>query len=205
MAEPQAQVDLIAQRKTELRSRMLDQRAQLSDDQIRAHGRAAGERMLAHEGLGAAALVAAFVSFGSEIDTSVLLERLLADKGRLALPRVREGRMRFHEVTDLAQLTPGTLSILEPPAESPTRASDQLDFVVTPGVAFDSAGNRLGYGKGYYDRALAGLRPGVPAVGFCHDFQLVEDVPTDERDIQIAEIVTEARHLHCAKNNQERP
>ncbi|MCB0218856.1 MAG: 5-formyltetrahydrofolate cyclo-ligase [Chrysiogenetes bacterium] len=201
MVAPQPQQSLIARRKAELRGRMLERRSHLSDETIVANGKAAAGRVLSHPEFEAAPMVAAFVSFGSEIDTSHLLREILAGKGRVALPRVRAGAMAFHEVTDLAQLNPGTLSILEPPAEAPTLSSEQLDFVVTPGVAFDGDGNRLGYGKGYYDRALSGLRPGVLAVGFCHDFQLVEEVPVDERDVPLRELITEARHLHCTKSN----
>ena len=201
MATPQPKQDDLSQRKAALRARIIEGRAQLADAEIAAHGRAAAERVLAHAAFGASKLVAAFVSFGSEIDTSVLLAEILRAKKRVALPRVKGGKMAFHEITDLATLTPGTLSIPEPPADAPVLSESSLDFVVTPGLAFDREGNRLGYGKGYYDRALAGLKPEALTVGFCHDFQLVDAVPAGNSDVPLQELITEQRHVHCSKNN----
>ena len=66
-----------------------------------------------------------------------------------------------------------------------------IDLIIVPGVAFDSMGGRIGYGKGYYDRFLPQLRADVPKLGLAYDFQVLPRVPQDEFDIRMDAIVTE--------------
>ena len=65
---------------------------------------------------------------------------------------------------------------------------DSIDVAIIPGMAFDAGGNRLGRGKGYYDRLLARI-PDVYKIGICFDFQKVESVPADINDIKMDEVI----------------
>ncbi len=65
----------------------------------------------------------------------------------------------------------------------------KIDLVLVPGVAFDKKGNRMGFGKGYYDRFLKDIN--AFKVGVCHSFQMVENVPHEEHDVKMDMIVTE--------------
>ena len=67
-------------------------------------------------------------------------------------------------------------------------ADEHLDVVLIPGVAFDAAGHRLGRGRGYYDRFLAAY-PYIYKIGVCFDFQKVAEVPTDEHDMLVDEVI----------------
>ncbi len=79
----------------------------------------------------------------------------------------------------------GAFSIYEPTGRAFTDYA-KIDLAVIPGVAFDPCGNRLGRGKGYYDRLLAKLKPlGVPTIGVCFDFQKLPSVPAEPHDIRI--------------------
>jgi 5-formyltetrahydrofolate cyclo-ligase len=138
----------------------------------------------------------AFASFGSE----VVLDPFLADRigagVGVFLPyvaRMSPPRLEMVRVTDLdADLVPGRMGIREPirRGRRPARV-DRLDVVIAPGVAFDRAGGRLGYGGGFYDGLLPRLRPGTPVIGVAFATQLVDHVPRDDRDLPVDMIVTE--------------
>ena len=81
----------------------------------------------------------------------------------------------------------GAMNILEP-AGTPFTDYQEIETVLVPGMSFDPQGNRLGRGKGYYDRFLAQV-PQAYKIGVCFDFQKVELVPTDENDIQMNEVI----------------
>lgn len=83
----------------------------------------------------------------------------------------------------------GNFNVNEPDGESV--APDTLDLIVVPGVAFDVELNRLGRGKGYYDRLLA--RTTAIKVGICYDFQLLDSVPSDEHDVKMDMVITPDR------------
>jgi 5-formyltetrahydrofolate cyclo-ligase len=79
----------------------------------------------------------------------------------------------------------------DPRGRRPARV-DRVDVVIAPGVAFDAAGRRLGYGGGFYDRLLPRLRPGTPVVGVAFATQVVDAVPATARDAPVDMIVTES-------------
>ncbi|HQG08910.1 MAG TPA: 5-formyltetrahydrofolate cyclo-ligase, partial [Dysgonamonadaceae bacterium] len=66
---------------------------------------------------------------------------------------------------------------------------DSIDLIIVPGVAFDRKLNRLGRGKGYYDRLLSQLKS--PKIGICFDFQLLESIPVEDWDIKMDMIVAQ--------------
>jgi len=142
-------------------------------------------------------LALAFLSMPAEIDTAPAVDAALAAGKRVAVPRIRGDDIEFIE------LAPGwrdwprdRWDIPEPPAElAAIRLGDMATtptLALVPGLAFDRAGGRLGRGKGYYDRFLSALsaergRVGAGAapfyaIGLGYAAQLVDEVPTDERD-----------------------
>jgi 5-formyltetrahydrofolate cyclo-ligase len=134
--------------------------------------------------------VMAFASFGGEIGTDPLLERLLADGHQVLLPYVDGERLAAAEITSLADLVPGFRGIREPARREPVSGAGAA---VVPGVAFDESGGRLGYGGGFYDRFLATIDRSVPIVGICLDAQIVKAVPREVHDRTVDVIVTERR------------
>ena len=67
---------------------------------------------------------------------------------------------------------------------------EELDLAVIPGVAFDPNGNRLGRGKGYFDRFLHGLPPNIPRVGLAYDFQIVRKLPREDHDQPVHQVLS---------------
>jgi 5-formyltetrahydrofolate cyclo-ligase len=128
----------------------------------------------------------------SEIDPEPLMLALREAGCRLCVP-VIEGKglpLRFREWRPGARMQPGPFGA-QVPAEGDWL---QPDLLVVPLLAFDAAGRRLGYGGGFYDRTIAGLRAAGPvrAVGFGYAGQQVEEVPADDTDERLDAIVTEA-------------
>ncbi len=141
--------------------------------------------------------VAAFHPMAGEPDLRPVLEEALAAGKRLALPRYEPAQRgyTFRLVGALSELRPGHFGILEPPPEAPRAELIRLDFWLVPGVAFDRGGRRLGRGKGYYDRLLAGVRAHKCGVAF--DWQIVERVPAEPHDVCVDSLLTPTRWCFC--------
>lgn len=146
-----------------------------------------------------ATTVMAYWPFRNEVDTSLLVRAALENGKRVILPRTikSERRLATHIVTDIDRdLKPGAYGIMEPLPELPEAAANEIEFVVVPGLVFDRAGNRIGYGGGYYDRFLPQLhRAAKVAVAF--DLQLVKRVPAESMDRPVDYIVTEKEVIDC--------
>lgn len=91
--------------------------------------------------------------------------------------------MKFIYLEDLSQVGKGYAGIPEPIADEPV-AEDPSALVLMPGLAFTKNGDRMGYGGGFYDRFLA-EEPNHPTLALCYDFQMVENLPTEEYDIPV--------------------
>lgn len=184
-------------KKDEVRRLVLSRRGRLSPAERAARGAAAAERLFSLPSLAGARAALAFASFGSEIPTDPILERLFAAGARVYLPYVAgSGDLEMAQITTMDDLVPGYRGIREPGERIPA-ASGAIDVAVVPGVAFDAAGRRLGYGGGFFDRFLATLPRRVPRVGVCFDLQVVDVVPAAEHDERADYVVTEERVIDC--------
>ena len=162
-------------------------------------GVAAAENLLRAVPIAPAVPVSAFWPMGDEIDPRPLLVRLLADGHPIGLPTVvRRGEpLVFRRWVPGDTLVPGGFNTQAPLPESPVLFPG---LVITPLLAFDRAGYRLGYGGGFYDRTLAELRHRRPvtAVGFAFAAQEIEAVPRDGHDQPLDWIVTEREAFKVA-------
>lgn len=150
-----------------------------------------------------ARMVLAYVSFGPEVDTRSLIGGLLAEGRRVAVPRVEHEphKMSFCEISSMDELRPGTMGILEPASDAP--ALTVLDMVRTvclvPGLVFDGAGRRVGYGGGYYDRFLA-FYPG-DKIGLARTTMLSSNpLPAGGLDVPVDFIATESGIWNCRRD-----
>ncbi len=164
----------------------------------------ATDRLLEHPLIQQASTVLAFVSYGTEIDTTFLIQELLASGKQVALPRTTGDTMTFHLLPSSATkdnwasyLEPGDFGILVPKSTLPVfepSPSNGSAVVVLPGLAFDRQKNRLGKGKGFYDRYLATWIT-VPTIGFCFDCQVISEVPCTNLDAPVNAIVTDLQTI----------
>jgi 5-formyltetrahydrofolate cyclo-ligase len=128
--------------------------------------------------------VMAFVGFSGEPDTDPLFARLSVEGKRLLLPRVEPSGIVA--VDGDAPRVASKFGVSEP--VGPPVDLSEIDFVIVPGLAFTVAGDRLGYGQGYYDRFLPTVS--APSVGVCFAEQLVDEMPLTEHDVQVGTVVS---------------
>ncbi len=166
-----------------LRRSIREQKKKLPESYIDKTSRKLAELFFATEYYKKAKTVYGYLSYNQEVRTLPILERALKDGKRVAVPKVYGNTMRFIYMKDLTAVENSTMSIPEPVADGPV-AKDKTALVLMPGVAFDRKGNRMGYGGGFYDKFLA-REPNHPTVALCYDFQMVEEIPTDEFDIPV--------------------
>jgi 5-formyltetrahydrofolate cyclo-ligase len=137
-----------------------------------------------------------FSSFGSEVPTGSLIERLHARGVVVALPRI-EGTALVPIPYAPGDPTTTTPFGAEEPVGGPPLDPLSIDVVGVPGLAFDRGGRRIGYGGGYYDRFLRGLP--VFTVGLVFGFQVLdEDLPAGRFDLPVDAIVTEEETIRAA-------
>ncbi|HEU4570672.1 MAG TPA: 5-formyltetrahydrofolate cyclo-ligase [Gemmatimonadales bacterium] len=184
---------MLREAKTRLRAEVLAQRDALEDREARAARILAKVR--AHPAWGGASLVSMYIGVKSEVPTLPLLAEALARHKRVVVPVVEQGELALYEVRAEAELGPAPFGLLDPRPEVRTparrRQPREVDCFIVPGVAFDRSGRRLGYGKGYYDRLLARIRPGAATLALAYTAQLVPQVPSGPADVRVQEVLTD--------------
>ena len=184
----------VASDKAALRRELLARRRSLPEGEVRVRSLAVLRGLWASGLLLGRRTVALYAAAGGEVLTGPLFHQLRDDNVRVVLPRVR-GRgpeIDFFAVESFGDLELSGLGIPEPKAEGGPVDPAEFDLAVVPGVAFDRAGGRLGYGMGCYDRVLARLRPEARSAGIGYDWQLVERLPQDANDVRLSAVVTES-------------
>jgi 5-formyltetrahydrofolate cyclo-ligase len=147
----------------------------------------------------AAGTVMAFWAFGSELPTLPLIEALVDRGVRVVLPRIVDGELEPRTWRPGEPTTSTPFGALEPAGGNVLEATD-VDVVITPAVAFDRAGRRVGYGGGFYDRFLPRARPDAFRVGAAFGLQLLEgDLPAGHFDLRVHAVVTESETVRCPR------
>ena len=130
-------------------------------------------------------------SLPDELSTRGFIDRW-AGRKRFFLPRVNGLNLEILPY-DRSRLHLGAFNIEEPDGDD-TVAINDIDLVIVPAVAYDRHGNRVGRGKGYYDRLLSRSR--ATTIGICYDFQLVDDLEPDEFDIPVDYVVADRHRIY---------
>jgi len=132
-----------------------------------------------------------------EVDLRPLDATLRARGARVAYPGIdaETGAMAFRYVSDPQAMQEQGFGFREPSSREPEAQPGDVDVVIVPALALDPRGHRVGYGVGYYDRALPRYAPPAFAVAVAFDFQLVAEVPDSAADVRVNWIVTDARSL----------
>lgn len=164
-------------------------RAALGADDAALCSREICQRILESSCYQAAKQIYAYAPLPGEADIREVIRTAWREHRRVALPRVCGSDMDFYEIHDFSELTSGTFGVMEPSgADAPVCWPEAL--VLVPGVAFDACGNRIGYGKGYYDRYLVNHPHGV-TLGIGYSLQLADELPAQAHDLMLDHIVTE--------------
>jgi 5-formyltetrahydrofolate cyclo-ligase len=137
-------------------------------------------------------VVALYAAKASEVATASIDAFARGTGLVVAYPRVRahQRQLAFHDAT-LDQLVPSQFGLREPRADAPKVALADIAVFFVPGLAFDRAGGRIGWGRGHYDATLAAASPDALRVGLAYECQLVERVVREPHDVALHTIITE--------------
>lgn len=180
--------------KGQLRKAVLARRDALSEMEQKKAEALITERIGSHPCFITADILLAFVSYGSEIRTGQILLQAWKLGKKVYVPKVEGYVMNFYRIQSWEDLVEGYKGILEPEGKSESFQYSQTEAdricMLVPGVAFDGERNRMGYGKGFYDRFLADKQKlQLQTIGICHTCQMVEHVPTEKWDIKPREMI----------------
>ena len=162
------------------------------------------QRFLESEAVQRAAIIGLTVSAFPEVETRTLIQTLWSMGKKVAVPRCKPEthEMDFYIFSDFEELETVYMALLEPvPSRTQYVTPRDIDLLVVPGVVFDKAGYRIGYGGGYYDRYLPQYKG--ETVAFCFAAQMVAKVPKDTYDYPIDSILTELEWIHCKQVRKE--
>jgi len=173
-----------------LRHEALNRRAALNGEERAQKSDAAIRHLLQMPVFQTAGTVAIYLPLKTELAIDALLQASTQLTQRFVAPRtLADNQMSFHEVTVNSTLERGFGNILEPAMNSPVVRSEDIDLFLVPLAACDQRGNRLGFGGGFYDRALVNQRGFKLGVGFT--VQLVERIESEAHDVTLDGFISE--------------
>lgn len=192
-------------RKKRIRRELRERRRALCAQSVESAGKAVADAMAAFAPYRCATTVLAYWATENEVPTAALIERAWSDGKEVFLPRVTGDVLEFRRYAPADPLATGDFGI--PVPTGPALRAEQMDscLVLVPLVAWDSAGNRLGRGKGYYDRTFAPLRDRVCLVGLAYDFQQIASVPHGPSDVPVHFVVGERGVMCCGDRSHPVP
>jgi 5-formyltetrahydrofolate cyclo-ligase len=188
----------VRDQKQRLREEVLLKRKALSPAELAGWHRAIEARVLALPAYNRSRSVALYSPIGNEVETEDICDHALKLGKAVFYPKTSGETTGWVQVDSRRRLQTHNGGIPEPAAGPLLEEGDYEGLVVfVPGLAFDSAGHRLGRGRGWYDRALALLGTGPERVALAFEFQIVESLPVEDWDQGVHQIVTEKRIIRC--------
>jgi 5-formyltetrahydrofolate cyclo-ligase len=165
-----------------LRETILNQRLALQPHEVEAYSRSLIQKIKQHPLYQKAKVVGLFSAIKHEPDLSPLLK----DSKIWLLPKVSGDNLIYVRYQSQSSLIKSELGILEPLGLKDE--SSNLDLVIIPGIAFDTKGNRIGFGKGYFDRFLSSHQPPY-VIGVAYPFQMQKQIKTTKSDVPVNEVL----------------
>lgn len=166
--------------KKSIRNYIREKRELLSSFEVRETSERITEVLLGSSYFQKAETVMSYMSFKNEVDTHEINSTVLRAGKKLLLPRT-VGKEKMEAVEYRKGLQRGAMGIEEPIGE---KYIGKIDLIIVPGVAFDKEGNRIGFGRGYYDRFLEDY-PDSMKISLAYDFQMVERIEAEEHDKKV--------------------
>lgn len=182
----------ISEKKQELRESVLQKREAYSEESWRFRSEKILTKILSSDIYKSSQTIHTYVSMNErrEVWTDPLINHIFEDDKMAVVPTVNfsDGTLSHHQILTMEELKANNWGVREPETRRPVDISE-LDMVVVPMAAGDRAGNRLGYGRGFYDRFLAQ----TPALKIGLTFQdfLFDTIPVEEFDVNLDMIITE--------------
>ena len=140
-----------------------------------------------------------YVSYGNEVYTHDMIKESISLGKTVVVPKsvTKNNALILSRLTDWNNLEVGAYNILEPKQESIEQVDvESIDLIIVPGVVFDESGNRIGHGKGYYDRLLNDSQ-NISNIGLAFELQMIDNIESEKHDEKIDVIITEDRIMKC--------
>ena len=187
----------VSMNKAELRAKMLNKRRELTSLEVIETSKALHNFFIQLPVYCQSRVILSYMPYGHEADVLPLNHEIIKDGKILLLPRVLNiTNMEAVQIDSLdSGLKEGPFGIWEPDATHGVTNPQDIDLVLVPGLAFDIKGNRLGHGKGYYDRFLEKCRPQAFFMGIAHSFQVFDSIPSEAYDKRVHGLLTEKGFL----------
>ena len=187
--------------KSEIRSLIRELRRKQDSSTIVQKSRAIWKFLLSLPEYRRAATIAFYASIEKEgeVATLEMIEDSLKQNKVVCLPKIVADSLEFFNVKSVEELKMGAFGILEPIGDK--IKLEQIDMIVLPGLAFDATGNRIGFGRGYYDKFLKKVGSAA-RIALAFDFQIVDKIPSTESDVRVHKIITESRIIDCFRNKK---
>jgi 5-formyltetrahydrofolate cyclo-ligase len=184
--------------KTELRRHLLAQRAILTPAEIEQHSAVIAAYVCALPAFCVSPTIMVYMALPQEVQTMSIITQARQSQKRIAAPVTRGQDLVAVALSEApTQLRRGRFGILEPCGTQRVIHPQEIGFIAVPGIAFDTRGGRLGFGKGYYDRFLRQLPATTYRCGLAFGIQVVPCVPQASHDICMHGIVTEQGCIPC--------
>lgn len=208
--------------KNEMRRQYTVLRDSLSRDEIKRFSGEIHNRLLQTKAYRECGFLLVYLSFRSEVDTRDMIAKALSDGKKVYLPRIVGKDMEFYEIHDLKGLQVSPYGIEEPPEEECNRFTRESpgdiifgnkkrnqedtryhNLMLLPGLAFDTNGNRIGYGAGFYDRYLASHAGMIVyKIGLAYDLQVAEHIEAEAYDVKADCLLTPTRLIYMDNTKQ---
>jgi len=179
--------------KSETRKLALQIRSLMNSTEIEVKSNEIQKKVLSLPNYSNSRCVMLYLNTQNEVQTTELARQTLSLGKRLIVPLCYCGDIIPCEISDMEQdLKAGMLGIREPRLGRQVAVSPQeIDIILVPGVAFDVQGNRIGFGKGYYDRLLPQLRQDVCIVGLAYSCQIMDQIEVEAHDYKMSLLISE--------------
>lgn len=176
--------------KNELREQVRAKRRLMTAEAVTEKSEKIQARLFAFDKYLNAKTVMLFMSAFKEPSTDNIIRDSLSRGKKLVIPvsDTETETIIPSYINGFEDLQKGAYGILEPKKIQPADISD-IDFFLVPGIVFDKNGNRIGFGKGYYDKILT--QSNAEKCALCYEFQLLDKIPSDLHDIKMNTIITE--------------
>jgi len=150
------------------------------------------EKLKRNETYKKANIVALYKSLECEVDTTEIIEYSIICGKTVVLPKVVGEELNFYKISLEEKLVKSNFGVEEPRGDERNFVDkNKIDLVIVPGLCFDKEGNRLGFGRGYYDRFLRNT--GLKTIGICFKEQMINNglIPISDSDVKIWQVITE--------------
>ena len=176
--------------KTQIRSKILKRLKTQKEEDRNRKSIFIKDKLLRNKVFKKAKIIMFYVAFGGEVKTEEMIREAKKIGKVICVPICKKDKetMQPAILKDHAKLKKGPYGVLEPVTTNLVKPED-LDLIIVPGLAFDKKGNRLGRGKGCYDRFLIKLSKNTTSVGLAFDFQILSRIPTTSYDVSVKKVI----------------